>query len=150
MQINSILDAITKSKAQLAVWESFGSFVDAPAQGHQVKAFLSRINKICRQQDLTVIGIVESPKQKPYEKYENPRQRVSGAAAWGHFSETIFLVEPDDFDIPDNPYRSLHVCPRNAPAMKMLLGFDLNGRLLPVEDPTAIEIVNKQKVKKRS
>ncbi len=158
MKINELMDAIEKCRAHLVVWESFGSFVDEPAQGHQVKAFLSRMNRFCRQIDTTIIGIMESPKMKPYERYANPRQRISGAAAWGHFSETIMLVEPDmDLmdDDPANPYRYLYVCSRNGPAMKLKLCFDLQGCLQVVNDPSAQEVVEelmsrKRKPKKRS
>lgn len=149
MGLNEILDKIQASKAELVVWESFGSFVDPPGNGHKVKELLSRINKFCRTHKVTVIGVVESPKQKPYERYENPRQRISGAAAWGHFSETIFLVEPEDFEVADNPYRTLHCCPRNAPALKILLAFDPYGRLLPVQQDEAAEVVKRMEKKRK-
>lgn len=152
MGISEILDAIEKCRAHLVVWESFGSFVEEPAHGQQVKKFLSRMNRFCRQVDTTIIGIVESPKMKPYERYSNPRQRISGAAAWGHFSETIFLVEPDPDcmdDDPANPYRFLYVCSRNGPAMKLLMCFDLQGCLQVVHDQTAQEVVKEMMEKRR-
>ena len=142
-----IEDQIKASKAKLAVWESFGSFVDPPGQGHQVKKFMSDMGKFCRRYDTTIFGIVESPKLKPYERYENPRQRVSGAAAWGHHAETIFLVEQDDFEKVETPYRTLHVCGRNAPAHKILLAFDPRGCLLPVHDESAAEFVARKRKK---
>lgn len=141
MRESEILDKICHSKCHLAVWESFGSFVDPPAQGHQVKAFLNRMNMFCVKYDKTILGIMESPKLKPYERYENPRQRISGAAAWGHHVETIFLVEQEDFEHIETPYRTLHVCLRNGPAMKFSLAFDPLGRLLPEEREPAAEVV---------
>lgn len=149
MSESRILDAIQASKCHLAVWESFGSFVDPPGQGAQVKPFLGRMCKFCREYDKTIIGVMESPKQKPYERYANPRQRISGAAAWGHFSETIFLVEQDDFEKVETPDRTLHVCARNAPAMKIALAFDLQGRLLPIEQDDAAEVVRELQKKPR-
>lgn len=144
MGVNEIMDQIVASKATLVVWESFGSFVDPPGNGPQVKKFLQRMAKFARECHLTIIGVVESPKQKPYERYENPRQRVSGAAAWGHFSETIFLVEPDQVEDPGDPYRTLYVCPRNGPGMKISLCFDMQGRLLPIQDLSAQEVVDQR------
>ena len=140
MGINEIMDRIVGSQAKLIVWESFGSFVEEPVNGRTVKSFLNRMSRFCRGQEVTIIGVVESPKMKPYEKYENPRQRISGAAAWGHFSETIMLVEPDDLT-KDNPDRTLYVCPRNSPTLKIALAFDLQGRLLPIQQDDAREVV---------
>lgn len=128
--VNQMMDAVDKSGAKLAVIESFGSFVEPPENGKQVKAYISRMSRWCRQKEITVIGVVESPKMKPYERYENPRQRVSGAAAWGHFSETIFLVEPTDVKDPKLPARMLYVCPRNAPGAVYESAFDEVGRLI--------------------
>src|SRR6266436_434626 len=114
MNENQIMDKIAKCKAKLAVWEAFGSFVPEPQRGPQVKQYLTRMQRFCQEVDTTIIAVVESPKMKPYERYENPRQRISGAAGWGHFSETIFLVEPDDVGKLENPYRTLYVAPRNG------------------------------------
>lgn len=143
MGLCEIFDKIKASKAKTVVWESFGSFVDEPARGPQIKRFLNRVAQFCRDQHITVIGIVESPKQKPYERYENPRQRISGAAGWGHFSETILLVEPDEVGDPGNPYRTLYVCPRNGPGWKIALCFDMQGRLLPIQEESAQELVDR-------
>lgn len=147
MGLMEIQDRICASNCHLAVWESFGSFVDPPAQGHQVKAFMGRMGKFCRTWDKTILGIMESPKLKPYERYENPRQRISGAAAWGHHAETIFLVEQDDFEHIETPYRTLHVCLRNGPAKKITLAFDPFGRLLPEQYESAAEVVHKIKTR---
>lgn len=149
MNESQILDAIQAYKGHhLVVWESFGSFVGHPQNGPRVKEWLLRTSKFCREHDKTILGIVESPKMKPFERYANPRQRISGAAAWAHFSETIFLVEQEDFDNPNNPDRTLHVCGRNSPAMKIILSFDHQGRLLPLMDEDAAVAV--EKIKKRA
>jgi RecA-family ATPase len=132
MGINEIFDEIQKSGASFAIIEAFGSFVEPPGNGKCVKQFLQRCDRFMKLAECTILGIVESPKLKPYERYENPRQRVSGAAAWAHFSETIFLVEPDDLSVPDNPHRTLTVCPRNGPGMTFNMVFDSSGRLQPV------------------
>lgn len=130
LNFNQIMDAVDKSGAKLAVIESFGSFVEPPANSACVKSFLHRASKWCRQAELTIIGVVESPKMKPYERYENPRQRVSGAAAWAHFTETIFLVEPTDVKDPKLPTRQLYVCPRNVAGATYTAAFDEMGRLI--------------------
>ncbi len=126
----AILDAIEATGAKLAVIESFGSFVDPPCNSHQVKKFINSCAAFCRKFHCTFMGVVESPKMKPYERYELPRQRISGAAAWAHFSETIFLVEPTDTKTADSPFRTLHVCPRNAAPLELKLTFNEKGQLL--------------------
>lgn len=117
LSINAIFEEAKHNGAQLVVIEAFGSFVDPPSRNNQVKAFLSSVSRILRAEDMTVIGVMESPKMKPRERYENPRQRISGVAAWGHFSETIVLIEPS---LPStaSPERVLWLCPRNAPMVK--------------------------------
>jgi hypothetical protein len=129
MSLNQILDAIKTHGAELAIIESFGSFVEPPANGNCVKSFLASVAAHARGSNLTIWGVVESPKMKPYERYENPRQRVSGAASWGHFSETIFLIEPADAK-NQNGDRKLFVCPRNAPTIEKDGAFDANGHLI--------------------
>lgn len=146
MNAFAILDAIQALKGHhLVVWEAFGSFVEAPQMNTQVKAWLSRISKFCRTHDKTIIGVVESPKMKPYERYNNPRQRVSGVAAWSHFVENIFLVENEDYEKTDNPERILWACGRNSPLLKYRLCFDLQNRLLPVEDDPEIAVTESRK-----
>ena len=130
MGINQIMDVIEESHAGLAVIESFGSFVDDPTS-KSVKQLLNITQRMAKRFQITFIGVVESPKMKPYERYENPRQRISGAAAWSHFSETIFLMEPTNPKMPGDPYRTLYVCPRNGTGQVVDLCFDQDGRLIP-------------------
>lgn len=125
-----LLTQLERVKAELVVIEAYGSFVRPPANSQAVKEYLMETNRMIQRTGKTVIGIVESPKMKPYEKYEIPRQRVSGAAAWGHFSETIFLVEPSSPKDPKASGRILYVCPRNGPCEMFDLVFDYDGHLL--------------------
>jgi hypothetical protein len=131
LEFNGILDEIEKRKPGLAIVESFGSFVDPPANGRGVKQHILRSARFMRRTGTTIWGVVESPKLKPFERYENPRQRISGAAAWGHFSETIFLLEPSNPKLPQDPGRTLYVCPRNGAGMTIDMFFDLKGHLNP-------------------
>lgn len=129
MTISQILDHAQRLKTRLLVIEAFGSFVDPPANNKCVKNFLQPFHAMIRAAGMTIIGIMESPKQKMNEGYENPRQRVAGVAAWAHFTETVFLVEFLNPRDAGDIYRKLTVCPRNAQGFEMLGQFDLNGRL---------------------
>jgi hypothetical protein len=115
MSLSAILDGAYDLKAKLVVIESFGSFIDQRNPNSAcVRKFLMALHRAIVMENLTIIGIMESPKMKPAEVYQLPRQRISGAAAWAHFTETIMLVEPLDVDSPDSPSRRLTLCPRNA------------------------------------
>lgn len=117
LTFQQIMGVVKDSGAKLAVMEGFGQYVDSPGHTQQVRNFLQSACNICKSDGTTVLGIVESPKMKPRDQYENPRQRVSGPAAWGHHTETIFLVEPSDAGKADDPRRTLTVCPRNSAVM---------------------------------
>jgi RecA-family ATPase len=128
-----IFDAVQLAKAKLVVIESFGNFLDQQTgdqKSASVKGFLKAVQSSIEHMHISLIGVMESPKMKPYEKYENPRQRVSGAAAWAHYTETIFLVEPEDVADPGSPARRLTVCPRNSAGAIYKAAFDSCGRLI--------------------
>lgn len=129
LEFNGILDEIERRKPGLAIVESFGSFVEPPANGACVKKHIQRSARFMRRTGTTIWGVMESPKLKPFERYENPRQRISGAAAWGHFSETIFLLEPSNPKLPQDPGRTLYICPRNGSGLALDLMFDRSGHL---------------------
>jgi RecA-family ATPase len=131
LTLNQILDAAQERHAQLVVIESFGGFVDSTVAPNtrQIKNFFYSLRPFLNATNATIIGVVESPKMKPKERYENPRQRISGAAAWGHYGETIILIEPVAPDTP-NSNRNIIVCPRNA-AEKVIEAEFLDGHLVP-------------------
>lgn len=129
MTFPQIIDAIEAERAQLAIIEGFGGLVDPPCHSHQVRRFLCSTCTILKETGITLIGVVESPKMKPKDTYNNPRQRVSGVATWGHHSETIFLVEPADASVASDPRRILTVCPRNSPGIIRQCSFTFEGHL---------------------
>lgn len=118
---SAVLDEAEKRNAQLLVWEGFGNFCTDGNNSHTVHRWLSGMTEILqrnrhkqdRDTPLTILGVVEQPKMKPADIYKNPRQRVSGAAAWGHCSSTIFMIEPWEEDCT-GPLRKLGIYPRNA------------------------------------
>lgn len=124
-----IFDAINASGAKLAVVEGFGGFADQKTPD-AVRSYLAAVYRTIRKDNITLIGVVESPKMKPQERYENPRQRVSGAAAWAHYCHTIFLVEPEEVSNPGLGTRRLIVCPRDEPGQILKSAFDSQGRLI--------------------
>jgi len=128
MTIPQILDEVDRLKARFAIIESFGSFCEG-RHPTAVKHFLQSYDRMARTIDLTTLGMMEAPKQTPSERYENPRQRVSGFASWAHFTETIMLVEFADPKDVSNDERVFTACPRNYPAFDRLGKFDAHGHL---------------------
>jgi hypothetical protein len=130
LTFNQIIDLAEDMGAKLAILEGFGQYVDAPGHTKQVRNFLCAACTTVKTHDITIWGVVESPKMKPKDRYENPRQRVSGAAAWGHHSETIFLVEPSNPGQASDTGRTLTVCPRNYAGIERKAHFDRDGHLI--------------------
>lgn len=131
---DKIMEEIAKRGAQFAIIEAFQSLVDAPGHGHQVKSFLSKMSAFTENykmfpNGLTILGVVESPKLKPNERYTDPRQRVSGVSAWGYYSQTIFLIERPDPKATDDPRRVLYVCPKQGKRYELSGAFDDQGHL---------------------
>lgn len=114
------------------VIEAFASFAqgETMANSRVVKYFLESVQRYIEARELTIIGVVESPKMKPKDKYKNPRQRISGAAGWAHYSSTIMMVELEDESDPNNRNRLLYIYPRNLPPMIRHGSFDSGGRIV--------------------
>lgn len=120
---------------EFLIWEGFGDLVPHPQHKSQVREFLSHISAVCCTpckefpNGLTVLGVVESPKLKPHERYKSARERISGVASWGYHTSTIFLIEPEDPEDLGNPRRVMHCSLKNAPSFYTLGDFDHKGFL---------------------
>lgn len=80
---------------------------------------------------LTVLGITESPKQKPREKYADPRQRISGCSAWASHASTVLVLETLDKDPSGSGSgRQLWVCAKNTQRRMETTTFDAKGNLV--------------------
>lgn len=119
LSLEDTLHAAKERGAQFLVIEGFGRYAPERGNSTAIAHFLQDCYTWIHKLDLTILGVMESPKMKPRDRYGNPRQRISGAATWGHSTETIFLVEPADEQHPENPMRWLFVCPRNAPGQRL-------------------------------
>lgn len=122
----------------LLVIEGFGELVDDPPTRKRVRNFLSDVSSYCGPgtelpEGMTVLGIVESPKMKPSERYANPRQRISGVSAWGYHTSTVMLIENED---PEglSAERTIWVCMKNAKRLKIAARFGSDNRLKDVLD----------------
>ena len=140
-QIGAHLDAGLKRvpNARLFVVEGMSGLVPESSRSQNggystVRRFLGRLARLCHEGDITIIGVVHSPKMKEDSRYTNPRQRVMGSVAWAAYTETIFLVEEFKLDDPAHKDDRTLIClPRNAPSQYVNLRFQ-SGRLVAWED----------------
>lgn len=123
-------------KPGLLVVEGFSDLPDGESK-KEVREFLGSVSAFCQgptvefPKGITILGIVESPKPKPGEKYANPRHRVSGVSAWGYHSSTVIIIEGIEKDEAlEQPYRQIWVCPKTGLRRKLGATFDERGRLL--------------------
>lgn len=116
---------------ELLVIEGFSGLTTTRPE--DVRCFLANATAYCEPskdfpKGLTIVGVCESPKMKSNEKYGNPRQRVSGVAAWGHYSSTIFVVENAEKDEAyESDERTIWVCTKNHRRRKFLGRFGASG-----------------------
>jgi AAA domain len=117
-----VLEEAEKRDVGLIVWEGFGQYVESNAGSSKVKSWLNMVtfylshtlgSKKARSRPLTIIGVMEQPKMKPRDKYQNARQRISGPAAWGHTASTIVMVEHQRTDCK-GPLRNLEIYPHHG------------------------------------
>ena len=124
--------SVLQPQPQFLVIEGFGDLCGESRS--EVREFLGSIGSYCQgctefPAGLTILGIVESPKQKPYERYANPRQRISGSSAWGYHSSTVILVESEDQEC-NGPDRTVWLCMKNSQRRKLKASFDSLNRLV--------------------
>lgn len=74
--------------------------------------WLQRLGEMCRAQDITIIGVVHSPKQRKGNEITDPRYTAQGSVATGGFTSTQIVIESPSQDDPDK--RMIHIYPRNA------------------------------------
>lgn len=97
-----------------------------------VSKFLIDLGEFCERADVTVVGICHTPKLKEDDQYGNPRERIKGAGAWGAYSDTVVLVEPDDATDVHNVTRNVWLLPRNSAQDKFQTEYH-DGHLVRVE-----------------
>jgi len=133
--IPQIIECAKSKGAHLIVIEGFQKFIEGPGQSRDVQEFLENMSGYTdptQKGGCTILGVVESPKLKPHERYEDARQRVSGVSAWGYYSNTIFLIERNKADLKagiDSPSRTMFVCPKQGKRLTLAGGFDSAGHL---------------------
>lgn len=121
---------------EYVVFEGFQRRASDHNKANYVFEFLNEVDSYLKPTrqfplGLTMLGIAESPKQTPKNRYSDPRQRISGCSAWGSHASTILLLETMDHDREGlAPDRQLWVCMKNKPRRKLIGSFDERGNLL--------------------
>jgi AAA domain len=137
---SQIMREAARLKVGLIVWEGFSDFNPGRDHRRDVREYLSTISAACYANEfhkggLTIIGIMESPKLKPAERYQDPRQRISGVASWGYHSSTVMLIEATDPKDLSNTARKLYVSVKNGISFECDGGFNLATGQLSFDPP---------------
>src|SRR5262249_22212503 len=111
--------------------EGVATLVDGKLSDNSaVAGFLKQISQFAQDQKITILLSVHSPKMKKGGEYNNPRELILGAVAWGAYSSTLFVLAQDDPGDTKNLNRTLIVRPRNHPSREYHFTLTKNGRLV--------------------
>jgi hypothetical protein len=126
-----------KSDAQIVLFiDAFGTLVPGGKINDYatVGSWLREVNRKCKREHMTIIGLGHSTKTKEGETFNNPRQRFLGSVAWGGFVDTMIFIEPENAEDPTDTSRRIFVLPRNSAELSMRYHFSSNGRLVSSDD----------------
>lgn len=122
------------------VYDPISFNVENINSSREVSGLLRRLTKIAQELNLTVLIIHHTAKAKADAGYASPRQKISGSAAWGGYSNLNLILEEAEESDPTNPLRTLHVCPRNGANRSFNYMQDEAGCFVPAptdeDDPT--------------
>jgi len=79
-----------------------------------VTRFMLAASRLCRRQNLTIIGCIPSAKSKEGERYTAPQDRALGSIAWMKLSEMAVLIEPTRSSKPEDPARTVTLLPHRG------------------------------------
>lgn len=97
-----------------------------------VSDFLTDSSYLCEHHDITIIGLLHSPKTREGEEYSNPRQRIMGTVAWGGFADTVVMIEPCK---ENGSERMVTLCSRNNGDEEHFYRFNDEGLLEVINAP---------------
>jgi hypothetical protein len=145
-----VLAEAAKLKVSVLVWEGFGDLVRDPQRRPQVREFLGSISACCAESiefpnGLTILGIMETPKMRPKDRYQSPRERISGAASWGYHTSSVLMLEATKPEDPSNPSRILFASLKNAPSFTSLGTFTTSGHIA-FGLPELVEVMSEQDI----
>jgi hypothetical protein len=120
---------------RVILWDCFNLMVPGdPNRNDVVGHFLEKFLAVLKARDLTVIAMMTAVKMREDSKILNPRQRIAGAANWGHLANCIIYIEPATPQHPEDTTRDVWLSPRNAPERHFQMKFTSEGLLTFVTD----------------
>lgn len=129
----SIRLLVTKHpEVKFVIFDAVSTMVENVNSAKEVGNFLKSLTKLAQVLNITILIIHHTAKMKKDSGYTSPRQMMAGCGAWGGFSDLNIIITAEDDADANNPYRDVHICPRNAAnqTVRMILGE--SGLLLPV------------------
>lgn len=118
-QCHTPADCIRKAKllhpeSDFLVLDPISYAVENVNSAKDVARLLRHLTNICQELNLTIVLVHHTAKVKTDSSYAQPRQRMSGCAAWGGYSNLNLIFEEEDEKDPTNPFRTIYICPRNG------------------------------------
>jgi hypothetical protein len=140
-----------KYKPEIFFVEGLDMWAPDAVDMKRVVPILSHLSKFATHNHVSVIGTVGSPKAKPKERYQAPRDRAFGSAAWARRTDTILDITVDE----ETQIRTIALLLRNAKPQHFKMVFE-DGRLVTVganilkriEEPTVKDVHEKYGVPK--
>lgn len=133
------LAKVLHPECDFIVYDPISFNVENINSSREVSALLRRLTKLAQELNITILIIHHTAKSKMESGYASPRQKISGSAAWGGYSNLNLIFEESDESDPTNILRTLHVCPRNGANRKFEYMQDETGCFVPAptdeEDP---------------
>jgi energy-coupling factor transporter ATP-binding protein EcfA2 len=90
--------------------------------------FLQRVRDYAADNDMTIIGVAHSPKQREGNRIIDPRQLIQGSVAGGGFSSSGMAVMREK-PTGECQNRQVYILPRNAPEHLFNVGMTRDGVL---------------------
>jgi hypothetical protein len=96
----------------------------------QVSHFIANIKRRAVTGQYTPLGSCHAPKSKEGLNYAMMREKTAGTSAWGAYTATNIIVEMQDPNEIDSPFRTIHFLLRNAKSFTKQFQFNEQGRLV--------------------
>lgn len=100
--------------ANFIVYDPISFNVENINSSREVSGLLRKLTKLAQELNITILIIHHTAKVKTDASYSSPRQKISGSAAWGGYSNLNLILEEAEESDATNPLRTLHICPRNG------------------------------------
>lgn len=135
----SLLKEFVKSGVRLAVVDPLVVFLGCDTRLYHVNAArLIRLNKFCRQNNITVLGTHHATKARTDFTFKRAQDRISGTSALLGFTSTqLFMAAPDECG---GEFTEWHIVSHHAPGTVLYLKRNDHGLFEAVDPNDAVKV----------